>query len=286
MNLDRLNQLPADEAHRALSACCGATRWVEGMVNRRPFRDLADLFESAEAIWAALTPEDWREAFTHHPRIGDLDALRKRFGGKQGWAGSEQSGALAASEELLSALSEGNRVYEERFGHIFIVCATGKTAAEMLMLLEERLLNDPATELSVAASEQARITRLRLEKLVDMSTRHHSAITTHVLDTSRGRPAEGVPLALDHLDAEVGWKKLANAMTDADGRVKHLLPPDHSLASGAYRLIFDVATYYRRHGGECFYPSVPIHFEVKDTGQHYHVPLLLSPFGYSTYRGS
>ena len=108
-----------------------------------------------------------------------------------------------------------------------------------------------------------------------------SAITTHVLDTSRGRPAAGVPVRLEHAGGILG-----SGFTDADGRVRDLLPPDAPLAAGVYRLVFDTGAYFRELAVEAFYPHVSIDFQVRDGGQHYHVPLLLSPFGYQTYRGS
>ena len=113
-----------------------------------------------------------------------------------------------------------------------------------------------------------------------------SAITTHVLDTSRGRPAAGVPVALEVLLVESGWKQIGMGETDADGRLRELLPPDHVLVEGMYRLNFDTVSYFASLGVEGFYPVVSIVFAVREAGQHYHVPLLLSPYGYSTYRGS
>jgi 2-oxo-4-hydroxy-4-carboxy-5-ureidoimidazoline decarboxylase len=141
-------------------------RWVERMLAARPFGDAARLLAAAEDAWAGLSPDDWREAFAHHPRIGDKDALRARFASTREWAAGEQAGAMAASEDVLEALARENQAYLERFGYIFIVCATGKSATEMLELLRARLRNDTAAELRVAAAEQARITRLRLEKLL------------------------------------------------------------------------------------------------------------------------
>jgi 2-oxo-4-hydroxy-4-carboxy-5-ureidoimidazoline decarboxylase len=161
-----LNQLPAGQARAAFGRCCGAVRWVEGMLEARPFRDEPHLYAAAEDAWNRLSPDDWREAFGHHPRIGDKDALRARFASTRDWARGEQAGALLASEEVVDALARENQAYEERFGHIFILCATGKTAAEMLDLLRARQGNDPSTELRIAAAEQAKITRLRLEKLL------------------------------------------------------------------------------------------------------------------------
>ncbi|HEV2130751.1 MAG TPA: hydroxyisourate hydrolase [Longimicrobiaceae bacterium] len=112
-----------------------------------------------------------------------------------------------------------------------------------------------------------------------------SAITTHVLDTARGRPASGVPVLLE-LHADGAWRDLARGSTDADGRLRDLLPAGQALVAGSYRLTFDTAAYFRAQGVEGFYAEVTIAFEVRDPAQHYHVPLLLSPYGYSTYRGS
>jgi 2-oxo-4-hydroxy-4-carboxy-5-ureidoimidazoline decarboxylase len=164
-----LDALPPAEARAEFRRCCGSARWVERMIAARPFFDRQRLFATAEDTWNHLDPEDWREAFTHHPKIGDKEALRARFADTRQWALGEQAGAAQASEEVLDALARGNQAYEARFGHIFIVCATGKTAAEMLGLLHDRLGNDPDTELRIAAGEQAKITRLRLEKLLASS---------------------------------------------------------------------------------------------------------------------
>jgi len=164
-----LDGLSPSEATAELVRCCGSARWVERMIAARPFLAKERLFATAESTWNDLDPEDWREAFTHHPKIGDREALRARFASTRQWAEGEQAGAARASGETLDALAQANQAYEARFGHIFIVCATGKTAAEMLGLLRARLGNDPETELRIAAGEQAKITRLRLEKLLASS---------------------------------------------------------------------------------------------------------------------
>lgn len=166
VTLDELNHLATAEAWVQLERCCGASAWVERMCAARPFRDRDALHAAADRAADALGPDDWQEAFAHHPRIGDVAALRERFAATAAWAGAEQSGAAAASEATLEALAEGNREYERRFGHIFIVCATGKSAGEMLELLRARIGNDPARELENAAREQRAITRLRLDKLI------------------------------------------------------------------------------------------------------------------------
>lgn len=159
MTLDDLNTMPRDAAERELARCCGSTRWAAAMAGRRPFADLEQLHRVSDDVWWSLDDSDWLEAFARHPRIGD------RTGGG-GWAGTEQAGARGASTATLEALRSRNHEYERRFGHVFLIFATGKSADEMLAELERRLDNHPATELRIAAAEQAKITRLRLEKLV------------------------------------------------------------------------------------------------------------------------
>jgi allantoinase len=163
--LDRLNASNEAEARAELLRCCGARVWAERMAALRPFASVEQLLDAADAVWRGLDRSDRLEAFAAHPKIGDLDALRARFASTASWATGEQAGVAGAPESTLLALADGNRDYESRFGYIFIVCATGKTANEMLGLLRGRLGNDPATELEVASGEQAKITRIRLRKL-------------------------------------------------------------------------------------------------------------------------
>jgi OHCU decarboxylase len=165
MNLTQINTWPEDAASEAFRRCCGSARWAKRMVQQRPFDSEAALFESADRIWRELARLDWLEAFAAHPRIGDLDALRAKFAVTAAWAAREQAGVDGAPDDLLRELAQENCRYEARFGYIFIVCATGKTAAEMLALLKERLTNDPSEEIQIAAAEQAKITRIRLEKI-------------------------------------------------------------------------------------------------------------------------
>lgn len=167
--IDHLNQLNAAEAEAALLRCCGSKRWAEQMTAQRHVSSADELFRLANDVWANLNPEDWLEAFGGHPRIGDMESLRFRFAHTRGWSEGEQASADGASDEVLQALSEGNRAYEDRFGYIFIVCATGKSAEGMLALLNERLPNDPDAEIQIAAEQQRQITRLRLEKLLKES---------------------------------------------------------------------------------------------------------------------
>lgn len=164
----KLDAMSDDEAREALTRCCGASRWVEGMLARRPFGNAEALRAAADEVWAQAERADVLEAFDHHPRIGaDLAALREKFASTKGWSAGEQSSVAGADEATLEALRDGNLAYEKRFGHIFIVCATGKSATEMLGLLKERLDNEPDAELRIAAGEQAKITKIRLDKLLE-----------------------------------------------------------------------------------------------------------------------
>ena len=152
-----LNGLSPDAVVRELRRCCGSERWARALAARRPFGSDAALFAAADDAWWDLEPEDWLEAFAAHPRIGERD------GGA--WSAEEQSGMNDASRRLEDEIREGNRAYEAKFGHVFLVCATGLSAAEMAEALERRLDNDPEAELRIAAAEQAKITKLRLRKL-------------------------------------------------------------------------------------------------------------------------
>ncbi len=164
--LQLLNQAAEADAGELFATCCGARRWVAGMVAARPFRSRTELHGVAEDLWWHLDEADWREAFTHHPQIGaDVEQLRKKFAGTAHLSAGEQAGVTGASEETLQALAKGNAVYLERFGFIFIVCASGKSAFEMLLLLEARVDNEQDAELRNAAGEQAKITALRLDGL-------------------------------------------------------------------------------------------------------------------------
>jgi 2-oxo-4-hydroxy-4-carboxy-5-ureidoimidazoline decarboxylase len=157
VTLDELNSAPHAEAARALERCCGSARWVAAMVARRPFPSADGVYRAAEEVWWSLEGADWLEAFAHHPRIGERAT---------GWAGGEQAGVADASAATMQVLARRNREYERKFTHVFLVCATGRSAAEMLADLEKRIANPPADELRIAAGEQAKITRLRLEKLL------------------------------------------------------------------------------------------------------------------------
>jgi 2-oxo-4-hydroxy-4-carboxy-5-ureidoimidazoline decarboxylase len=164
--LVELDAMTAREAESVLISCCGSRAWVSQMIARRPFGDVPALLHAADDVWWSLGPDDWREAFAHHPRIGEQRTAAAQDGRARAWSAGEQRGVADADADVRRAIAEGNREYERRFGHIYLVSAAGKTGDELLALLRERLSNDAATELRVSAGEQAKITRSRLLKLL------------------------------------------------------------------------------------------------------------------------
>lgn len=276
MTLDELNLLPAPAASRALGSVCSAERWVGAVLAGRPYQSVDALIARSDAAVAALTEADLRAALAGHPRIGDRQA------GTSGWSSQEQEGVRVDDAEFMRALAVANSAYEQRYGHIYLVCAAGRSGRELLELLLERLRNDRATEWRVVGAELAKINQLRLRKLIarpepeppraePAASERGSALSTHVLDTVAGEPAAGVVVRL-----EQDGRELARGTTDADGRI-----PDFGagqLGAGVYRLVFET-------GGD-FFPEVVVTFRADGQRARYHVPLLLSPHAYSTYRGS
>jgi 2-oxo-4-hydroxy-4-carboxy-5-ureidoimidazoline decarboxylase len=163
VDLARLNDLPADEARQVFLDCCASTAWSNRMADRRPFADPDELLAAARAEWWALGPTHRSEAFAAHPRVGGQVAGNDRHAA---WSRREQSGAADADEVLAEQLADCNREYERRFGRVYLVFATGKSASEMLALCQERLDNDAETEYQIASAEQEKITDLRLRRLV------------------------------------------------------------------------------------------------------------------------
>lgn len=168
-DLASLNSISPDEAKKEFLKCCGCNEWARRMVADRPFKDLEELTERAKSIWWQLQSRDWLEAFHSHPKIGETKAASETSVKSQQWSADEQSGLRDSAHETRNQLVILNRLYEEKFGHIFIICASGKTSEEMLEALRQRLENSREEELRIAASEQAKITKLRLKKLVTPS---------------------------------------------------------------------------------------------------------------------
>jgi len=288
MTLQELNNLNHQQAYDALFACCGSTSWVNQLMQQFPFASAQSLVADATNAWYNhCTEADYREAFTHHPKIGDVKSLQEKFAATQHLAGAEQAGVTTASNEVIEQLAAANKAYEDKFGFIFIVCATGKSANEMLRLLNDRLLNSTEDELAIAMGEQHKITIIRLKKLltaVDWSFLKVSQLTTHVLDTSLGKPGQNITIKLQQPNSG-GWRTITQGVTNADGRIADLLPPSRMLQAGTYKMVFETGAYFQSQNTKGFYPEVEIQFTIYDN-QHYHVPLLINPFGYSTYRGS
>lgn len=166
MTIQELNNLDTQQLLQELEKCCGAERWINKMLSVFPVLDEEELLNTADEKWAECTEADWLKAFTHHPKIGDVDSLKKKFASTAAWASGEQAGVQTASDKIILELAKANKDYEQKFGFIFIVCATGKSASEMLELLKARMHHDREYELHIAAAEQAKITRLRLKKLL------------------------------------------------------------------------------------------------------------------------
>jgi 2-oxo-4-hydroxy-4-carboxy-5-ureidoimidazoline decarboxylase len=162
--LARWHTLSAEDAATEILSCCGSTAWAAHMAANRPYADESTLFTTADTTWQHLPESDWLEAFRSHPRIGEKHAQDKVTAASAAWSSSEQSQMKAADAAILLRMQKGHRAYEERFGRIFIVCASQKQPAEMLEILERRLHNDPAAEMLESAEQQRQIMQLRLRK--------------------------------------------------------------------------------------------------------------------------
>uniref|UniRef100_A0A0D9VUT3 Uncharacterized protein n=1 Tax=Leersia perrieri TaxID=77586 RepID=A0A0D9VUT3_9ORYZ len=316
----------------------GSRRFAAALAAASPFPSLADALLAARRIWLnEVDVNGWLEAFAAHPAIGTTSSSVPK------WSKEEQSAALAtATDSTVQELAEWNAKYREKFGFVFIICASGRTASEVLAELKRRYENRPIVELEVAAQEELKITELRLAKLFSSeavpptsveggpigqsdkaadrmriigahlgSLSQHSAnkapeitgssnrtrppITTHVLDVARGSPASGIEVHLERWkDVSAppsfsnkdfnGWATLGSSVTNNDGRSGQLMDIVDSVAPGFYRISFNTSKY----APSGFFPYVSIIFEIKknQTTEHFHVPLLHSPFSFTTYRGS
>ncbi|MET8556146.1 2-oxo-4-hydroxy-4-carboxy-5-ureidoimidazoline decarboxylase [Streptomyces sp. NPDC004959] len=274
MTLSRFNALPAPEARSVLGGVCSSGAWAAAMLAGRPYEDAAALHAASDAATAALEGPDLDEALAGHPPIGRPgDATSAR----------EQSAVAEAPAELRARVRDLTRAYEEKFGHVFLIRATGRTAADILAALEERLGNTPAAERARARTELAAIHRIRLDRLFPEPppSAAPATVSTHVLDTSAGRPAPAVPVTLAARSGEKApWTVVGSSVTDADGRCRDLPAPP--VGTTEVRLEFTTAGHVP---AASFFPEVSLVFRVTP-GEHHHVPLLLSPYGYSAYRGS
>ncbi|KAI9181205.1 hypothetical protein LWI28_012496 [Acer negundo] len=328
---------------KELLACCGSTQFAKEMASASPFPCLDQAVSAARHIWFNLVDVNgWLQAFSAHPQIGQSPSSHPKTDPTFAqWSKGEQSTALAtATDSTLQELSDWNARYRNKFGFLFLICASGRTSAEILAELKKRYPNRPIVEFEIAAQEQMKVTELRLEKLFSakpkaaltgykhpavvakkveedrvsiitghltagcedptrktsqIPTRSRPPITTHVLDVSRGSPAAGVEVRLEMwkgmhprpLFGETdtsGWVSLGSSATDKDGRSGQLMSIVEDLNPGFYRISFNTGKYCPAG----FFPYVSIVFEIRESQnqEHFHVPLLLSPFSFSTYRGS
>ena len=166
MTLHDLNILSKEQLRQELFNCCGSQAWVNKMLPFFPADDMVELLYDAEDQWYECTEADWLEAFSHHPKIGGVESLKEKYATTAHWASGEQIAVNTASQQTIEALAKGNEAYEKKFGFIFIVCATGKSAEEMLDLLQQRLTNTKEEEIKIAMDEQNKITQIRLQKLL------------------------------------------------------------------------------------------------------------------------
>ncbi|MEW1720221.1 2-oxo-4-hydroxy-4-carboxy-5-ureidoimidazoline decarboxylase [Streptomyces sp. NPDC093109] len=295
--LARLNAAPDTEALAALREVCASTAWGNALLARRPYATADDLLAAGDTATGALDGAELDEAMAGHPPIG-----RPRPGDPA--SAREQRGMADASDALRAEMLDLNLAYQERFGHVFLICATGASAEDMRDALRTRLGHPPEREREIARTELGKINRIRLARLAAPATDETgqeteaaapASVSTHILDTSLGRPAAGVPVTLAALGGGPGarWTDLGGSLTDGDGRCGEL--PALPAGTVRVRLDFETDPYLTAKnadgvdgsddGGAPFFPEVTVTFRVRP-GEHYHVPLLLNPFGYSVYRGS
>lgn len=330
-------------------SCCQCDSFASQVAANGPFRTFDDLLETSRHVWwhqvggiqafvqnilmklesppPVQTPlAGWLQALAAHPRLGDTKSLKAKFDPFTKMSLNEQStAASSATEQELVELSDWNQRYEERFGHTFILCAAGKTSSEFLEAIKSRYNNDPANEIAIAATEQMKITELRMadaftqgkdaERRATSILQHLTAkgsntlhskspVTTHVLDTSLGKPAAGVRVELSVQSegavlrnlSTLAWTPVAQGQTNNDGRIFDLLPANSPLKPGVYRMTFFMQEYMGRcrlahpsfYAAKPFFPLASVYFEisVQQVHDHFHIPLTWSPYGYSTYRGS
>ena len=285
------------------------------------------LYAGRNVWWEECNVHDWFEAFKAHPRIGNVEDLKKKFANNTtDLCSNEQSAAMQSStENIINDLKMWNDKYYDKYGFIFIIFATGKSAEEVLFFLKERYGNSAMKEATNAAIEQMKITELRLSKLfpnlfpeeassseegekkkpgflartgkilAHLAGNPQSPVTSHVLDIANGKPAKGVPIKLERLMpcSTDAWDLVGKDVTNGDGRATKLLEPSDYIEAGTYRISFDTRSYEKNvllmdSKALGFYPHASIVFEIGEnqTHQHFHVPLLYAPYGYSTYRGS
>jgi 2-oxo-4-hydroxy-4-carboxy-5-ureidoimidazoline decarboxylase len=292
IQLEHLNGLSRGDFVAALDGIVEHATWVlEAAHEAAPFADLAALLAAVEQAIRAAAPERRLALLRGHP---DLAGKAARAGDltRESTAEQASAGLDRLSAEEFAAFHRLNDAYRARFGFPFLVCVRRHGKESILRQFERRVGHDQAQEEATAIDEIRRIVALRLDQRVDAPERLkvHGRLSTHVLDTQRGRPAQGIAIALHELDAAGRATLVAEAVTNADGRTDQPLIAGRPVPIARYELRFAVSTYFRVMGVEQadppFLDTVPIRFAVAEPEGHYHVPLLVTPWSYSTYRGS
>ena len=280
ISLGALNEASAGDFVRLLDGVFEHAPWVaERAASARPFATVSDLHAAMLSNVGDAPLPDLLAFLCGHPEL----AAEKLPGGLTAESQAEQTGLGMAGTAGAAALPALNRAYRERFGFPFIICVARQTAANVLRSLHARLAHEPGAELQAALTEIGHITRLRLADRVQGPGMPAvvGRLSAHVLDVSAGLPAAGLRIEL--LQEE---RRVSEATTDADGRIGAGLLPPGPLRQGQYELQFQAGAYFAARGTPTFYDAIPVRFVVASAEGHYHIPLLLAPYGYSTYRGS
>jgi 2-oxo-4-hydroxy-4-carboxy-5-ureidoimidazoline decarboxylase len=292
LTLDALNAMDQRSFVQALADTVEHAPWVaEAAATRRPFSDMAALMRAMTEAVNSASDDRKLALIKGHP---DLAGKAARAGTLTADSKAEQAsaGLDRLSEEEFSRFNLLNNDYRKKFGMPFIVCARRHGKDSMLHEFERRLRNDARTEKAAALTEIFRIVALRLDQRVEAPDRLkvHGRLSTHVLDTHSGLPAAGVTVELHELSANGEGRTIANAATNRDGRIDAPLIGGRPIPIGTYELRFHVGVYFTRLGTPVadppFLTVVPIRFSVAEPEGHYHLPLLITPWSYSTYRGS
>ena len=285
-NLSTFNTLPSHQLQTILLNICQSPLWVASVIQNRPYSNLPILIDFATQSWYNLGQQAWTEAYAGHGTLGVKTAEQKEA-------------MTAAPDTILNQIALANEKYETVHQHKCITFAAGKSSERLLQEIKARIHLSTTEEMRRCAEQTMLITALRLCRYLyenenqpsEQDIKIVSPLTTHVLDTSTGKPAENVTIQMErHIEETNQWIPVATGSTNSDGRVTDLLPgfydKERLWLKGIYRLTFDIKNYYKQTNTKCFYPDCVISFYVDDPTQHYHVPLLLNPYGYSTYRGS
>lgn len=292
VTLTELNQLDRGGFTAALNNVFEYSPWIADQVaGARPFAGVRQLFNAMASVVASM-PEDQQQALIKvHP---DLANKAQRAAGLTPESSAEQSsaGLDQLSDAEYAAFERLNNAYRAKFGFPYIVCARRHTKDSILRDFERRLLNDATTETKRAIEEICRIAALRVDQLVvsDDRLKVHGRLSTHVLDNHAGRPAPGIAIELIELAERGESRVVAHAITNEDGRTNEPLIGGRPLPIGRYELRFRVGPYFAGRGVPMsdppFLDLIPLRFAISEPESHYHLPLLVTPWSYSTYRGS